>query len=378
MQAEMEKRSLGGAPFRHGRRNVMSSREKPDGARHRRGYLLAAALLAVPALLAGPAGAAKAPLAAGKADGRAPDTVRVATSKVSSTSMWWGMKSIAAKHNLKLEYVEIQTFADMQRAVASGQADITSLGYPNVPMMADQGITNVKIVSGAWSGSQNLIARTGSGINDWKDLEGKRVGVVPGSYAYIMFIVAASEHDVDLNRVSLVNMAPIPASMINALDRGQIDALVWVPPTLQLIRSQGIGNFAANIDIMDNAGLGGNPVGLLAANTSFIAQTDAFTRFMRAWVETIRFYQRNPVKWSQYIAALTGVERDIARASVGRGKGRVGLNLRVSRAGLTGAARQGPVFGFTKRDQSDKVLSYVDLSTLASVLKVREATLLVN
>jgi ABC-type nitrate/sulfonate/bicarbonate transport system substrate-binding protein len=304
------------------------------------------------------------------------DTVRVATPRTVITSVFWGLQSFAKKRNLKIEYVPAQTFADMQRGVASGQVDVTGLGYNNPAIMADQGITNVKIVAGWASGSQNLIARKGSGINTWSDLEGKSVGIIPGSYAAIMFIVAAREHRVDLDKVRLVNLNPIAASLVTALDRGQIDALVWVAPVMQQAISQDVAYAPSGINIADNGGLGGSPTGILAVNSDFMAKTSVFNRFLATYVETLRWYQRHRDKWARFVAFLTGVDPAIAKSSVGGGKLQGGLTLVVSRAGLLGAARQGPVFGYTRQDQSSKVLAYVDVEPLAKLLKVNASSLL--
>jgi ABC-type nitrate/sulfonate/bicarbonate transport system substrate-binding protein len=309
--------------------------------------------------------------------GAAVETIRISTARTVATAVLWWMASFSQKENLKIEIVPAFTFADFQRDLVTGRVDAAVLGYPNAASMADQGVDNVKIVAGAFTASQNLVARTGTEINDWSDLEGKTVGVVPGSYAYIMFLVAAREHRVNLNRVTLTNISPVPAVMLGALSQKQVDALVWVPPILQLAIAQNLAYLPRNINIQDNGGLGGATNGVLVVSSKLFANTQLFTRFLRVYVDTVRNAQRHPDRWAAFASQVAGVDTATARSTIGKGKIRTGFTFKVSRSGLVGAARLGPSFGYTRSDQSGKVLEYVELEPLARLLRVKPSSLLI-
>jgi ABC-type nitrate/sulfonate/bicarbonate transport system substrate-binding protein len=304
-------------------------------------------------------------------------TVRITTPRTVATSIYWALEPFANEKNLEIVYEAGQTFADMQRAIAQGDADAGPLGYTNPAIMADAGIENVKIVAGGWSGSQNVIAGTDSGINDWADLEGSKVGIVPGSYAAIMFTVAAEEQGVNLDEVELVNVTPVGTTIITALERKQIDAVaIWAPIMQEAVES-GVGYAPENIDMLANEGLGGAPDGLLGASTDFIANEDVFRRFIEAYVETVEHYQENPDEWATFIQELTGTNATIAEEAVKPGKLGTGLELKIAEAGILGSARLGPEFGYTKEDQTDAVMSYLELDTLAEVMGVEPDSLII-
>jgi NitT/TauT family transport system substrate-binding protein len=306
-----------------------------------------------------------------------PATVRITTPRTVATSIYWALEPFAKEKGLEIRYEAGQTFADMQRAIAQGDADAGPLGYTNPAIMADAGIDNVKIVSGGWTGSQNVIARTDSGINDWADLEGAKVGIVPGSYAAIMFTVAAEEAGVNIDEVELVNVTPVGTTIITALEREQIDAVAIWAPIMQEAVASGAGYAPENIDMLANEGLGGEPDGLLGASTSFIENEDVFTRFIEAYVETVEHYQENPDEWATFVAELTGVDEAIAQDAVEGGKLGTGLELKVAEAGILGSARLGPEFGYTKQDQTDAVMDYLELDTVAEVLGVEPSSMII-
>jgi ABC-type nitrate/sulfonate/bicarbonate transport system substrate-binding protein len=111
----------------------------------------------------------------------------------------WGIGPFAEASGFRVEYIPAGTNAEMQRNI-----EIGTLGYQSPAVMAEQNVTNVKIVAGEQLGGQNLIMRKGVELNSWKDLEGKRLGRPPGSYVAILFTLAAKENGVDLSRVSLL------------------------------------------------------------------------------------------------------------------------------------------------------------------------------
>jgi ABC-type nitrate/sulfonate/bicarbonate transport system substrate-binding protein len=127
--------------------------------------------------------------------------IRVSANRSASAVSLWGFDPFGKKYGLRVEVNAATTNADMQRAVQSGGVEIATLGYQMPAVMAEQKVSNVKIIAGASVGGQNLIMRKGAELRSWKDLEGKRIGRPPGTYVMILFTLAAQEFGVDLTKV---------------------------------------------------------------------------------------------------------------------------------------------------------------------------------
>jgi len=87
----------------------------------------------------------------------------------------WGIEPFAEKYGIRTEMIPIMTNADQQRALQTGGADVATQGYVNPAIIAEQNVTNVKIISGLYLGGQNLIMRKGVELKSWKELEAKRL-----------------------------------------------------------------------------------------------------------------------------------------------------------------------------------------------------------
>ena len=71
-----------------------------------------------------------------------------------------GNRSVRGEAGFQVEYVPAGTNAEMQRNIQSG-VEVGTLGYQSPAVMAEQNVSNIKIVAGVQSGGQNLIMRKG-------------------------------------------------------------------------------------------------------------------------------------------------------------------------------------------------------------------------
>src|SRR4029453_9323016 len=132
--------------------------------------------------------------------------VRIASARGVIFYPLWGIEPFAEKYGIRTEMIPIMTNADQQRALQTGGADVATQGYVNPAIMAEQNVTNVKIVSGLYLGGQNLIMRKGVELKSWKELEGKKIGRAPGTFAQVLFILAAEANNVAVSQINLVNV----------------------------------------------------------------------------------------------------------------------------------------------------------------------------
>jgi sulfonate transport system substrate-binding protein len=272
----------------------------------------------------------------------------------------WGLKPFAEKYGLRTEMVAIMTNADQQRALQVGDVEVATMGYQNPAIMAEQNVANVKVISGLYLGGQNLIMRKGVELKGWKELEGKKIGRAPGTFAQVLFILAAEANNVDVAKINLVNVTAVGTPELQALRNGDLDGLVMFSPTVDRGVVEGYGYYPPCCDISSTPTFDGRNQ-LLAANTEFLKDRDAAVSLLKAYVEAEDYYLHNRDKAIEVIMQFTGVSKDVVEEALKHATWEHRVDVRTAIA----IARQGPKFGFTKADMSDKVASYFDLSYLA-------------
>jgi sulfonate transport system substrate-binding protein len=289
-----------------------------------------------------------------------PKPVRITVARSVSGIPLWGIGPFAEAAGFRVEYIPAGTNAEMQRNLQSG-VEIGTLGYQSPAVMAEQNVTNVKIVAGEQLGGQNLIMRKGVELNSWKDLEGKRLGRPPGSYVAILFTLAAKENGVDLSRVSLLNTTSAGPAELQALKSGDLDGLVLWSPVIDRAVVEGYAYYPACCDIGQTEKYGGGNQ-ILAANTDFLKDRETAVKFLKAYADSLEFYVKNPEKAVRLITEYTGVSKEVIAEAWKHGIWDVRADVRT----MINVASQGPVFGFSKSDVSAKVPDYVDMSYLSA------------
>jgi sulfonate transport system substrate-binding protein len=286
--------------------------------------------------------------------------VRIASARGVNFVALWGMGPFAEKYGLRTEMIAALTNADQQRALQIGGAEIATLGYQNPAIMAEQNVTNIKVISGLYLGGQNLIMRKGVDVQTWKDLEGKKIGRAPGTFAQVLFILAAEANNVDISKINLVNVTAVGTAELQALKNGDLDGLVLFSPTVDRGVVEGYAYYPPCCDISSTATFDGRNQ-LLGANTEFLKDRQTAVNFLKAYVEAENYYVQNRDKAIEVIIQFTGVGKDVVNEALKHAT----LEHRVDVQTAVAIAKEGPQFGFTKADMSDKVASYFDLSYLS-------------
>jgi ABC-type nitrate/sulfonate/bicarbonate transport system substrate-binding protein len=286
--------------------------------------------------------------------------IRATLSRSLAAPFVWGFNPIGAKYGLRTEVVDGITNAEQQRNIQTGAVDVGSVGYQTAAIMAEQNVNNVKIIAGMYVSGQNLIMRKGVELKSWKDIEGKKIGRPPGSYAAILFTLAAEVNNVDLSKVNLVNTTAAGPAELQALKNGDLDGIVLWSPVIDRAVIDGYGYYPACCDIGATKEFGaGNQ--LLAANTEFLKNRKLAVTFLKAYIEAMDFYATNPDKTLALVAQYTGGTPAILSEALKHSR----WTYRVDIQNAINVGKQGPKFGFTKADMSDKVPAFIDLSYLA-------------
>ena len=272
----------------------------------------------------------------------------------------WGIGPFAEKYGIQAEMIPIMTNADQQRALQTGGADVATQGYANPAIMAEQNVSNVKIVSGLYLGGQNLIMRKGVELKNWKDLEGKKIGRAPGTFAQVLFVLAAEANGVDVSKINLVNVTAVGTAELQALKNGDLDGLVMFTPTVDRAVVEGYASYPACCDIGSTTKFGARNQ-LLAANTDFLKDRDTAVKFLKAYLDAEKYYLQNRDKAVEVATQYTGVSKEVVEEALKHAT----LEHRVDIQTAIEIAKEGPKFGFTKTDVSGSVASYFDLSYLS-------------
>ena len=287
--------------------------------------------------------------------GEAP-VVRIAASRGVVSAPIWNVSNHASRYGFSTQMSVLFTYADQQRAAQNKQTELATTGINNPAIIADQEITNLRMIAGQQFGGQNLILRKGVAANTWKELEGKTIGVVPGTYVRALFLIAAQEGGADLNKIKLVNVS-VGATALEALRKGDLDGVVLFAPMTDQVVVEGSGYYPPKLDV-GACSLGPANGGILA-NTDFQANKALAVNFMKAYVASLHEMQ-NEAAFVKVATQLAGIQPAVAQEAFRN----IVFSEMIDVKAIVEAARLGPRFGYTKADVSSKVAGLIDFGPL--------------
>lgn len=269
----------------------------------------------------------------------------------------------AKKYGIDVEIVPVKRYGDVQLALATGQIEFGVLGFFNIGTMADNNISNVKLIAGSSTGGQGLILRRGinAKVKTWKDLEGLKIGVAPNGGAHNIFRTLAEQKGVDLRKVEQVSFAGMGPEAVQALKTGDIDGLLSWEPTNARAVVEGIGEYSS---LRLEESTTGNINGALAVYAPFAAQhPDVVLNIVRTLVETTDYLNRNHDAWISVAAAKTGVSPAVVTEAIRH----CSIHYEMPEAQTKAFMKVMATFGVTKKDHTDAVDRYMDYSYLEKV-----------
>ena len=268
----------------------------------------------------------------------------------------------AKKHGVDLEVSILSHYTNLQIALTTNQMDFVVMGYSNLGLMEDMGFKNYRVIAGVFTGAQSLTLRNGVTAATWKDLEGKKIGSAPNSYADILFKTSAKLGGADLSKIHMVNFPPGPA-VSAALASGDIDGFVFWEPFNANAAVRKIGNYSS----LD---LGANPTkhnnAALYVNPEFAAKhKDIVAAVVAALVQSTDALNADPALFNQVVAKGTRASPEEIALAIPHGKLDYRLYQKEAKAllHLIGEA------GITKADRSGEVDKVFDYSYLMAATK---------
>jgi ABC-type nitrate/sulfonate/bicarbonate transport system substrate-binding protein len=103
--------------------------------------------------------------------------------------------------------------------------------------------------------------------------------------------------------------------------------------------------------------------GVMVANSSLYGNKTLMQNFMKAYVESMKYYIANPDKWATVGAQLTGANQTLLAAALKHQQATFNVDVKAAEE----AAKYGPKFGYATTDVSGQIPSIVDVSALSQV-----------
>jgi ABC-type nitrate/sulfonate/bicarbonate transport system substrate-binding protein len=245
----------------------------------------------------------------------APVKVKQGMLNVPALSPLWLLPEFAAKHNIQIETVMFQRFADARTALASGDLDLTAFGPQDISLAVGQGVKSLVGVAGVGSGNDCLLVRKGEDIRDWKALAGRPIGVGAGSISWLKFAASVQEHGLAYPSLKVINIVGGGGNYLKALQGKEIDlAVVWQPFCAQAI-VDGWGQYPT-IDHNRSKTVGGL-ISVLAVNRGFMEKhREAVQRLVVAYLDVLQVAQTDPARWAKIYAERAGLPLPVAAESI--------------------------------------------------------------
>jgi sulfonate transport system substrate-binding protein len=242
----------------------------------------------------------------------APVTLTVGYQKVGHLAPIALLADDLKKDGVELKLVEFARYADARTALLAGSLDVASVGPADLAISLANGSTNMVGIMGVGSSPKYVIARKNTKFESWDDIKGKKLAIAPGSAVWFQFAATLIEKGIPYNSFTAVNIQGGGANFDQALEKGEVDAVMTWEPFESIPVMKGYGYFAKNLDYSTSKAVGAE-LGMLVANkTAATEKRAAVQRFVSVYVAKMKELEAAPAKFGAAIASLTGLEPDVS------------------------------------------------------------------
>jgi ABC-type nitrate/sulfonate/bicarbonate transport system substrate-binding protein len=266
---------------------------------------------------------------------------------------------------IEIKLVEFARYADARTALLAGSLDVAAVGPADLAIALANGSTNMVGIMGVGSSPKYLIARNGTAFNSWDDIKGKKIAIAPGSAVWFQFAATLIEKGIPYNAINAVNIQGGGANFDQALEKGDVDALVTWEPFESIPVMKGYGYFAKNLDYSDSKAVGAELGMLVASKAAATGKRAAVQSFVTAYVAKMKELEASTPKFGTAIAALTGLDPEVSLkvASV------IKLGPVITVDQLKRQAKAFNELGVIPKDVSGEIDRYWDASFLDTAMK---------
>jgi sulfonate transport system substrate-binding protein len=204
------------------------------------------------------------------------------------------LSKVGAKPTLK--WTSFAAGPPINESFAAGQQDIGFLGDTPAIIGKSVGI-NTKIIGLTSTGPKSLavVVPTKSGIKTPKDLKGKKVAVVKGSYAHHLLVLVLQKGGLTTGDIEFINLSQ--ADIATSIANGTIDAAAIWEPLITKLETQGTVRVLA-----DGTGIKKGALVIIATNDFVTKHHDQTKAILKAYQRGADFIKANPREAAQLIA----------------------------------------------------------------------------
>jgi sulfonate transport system substrate-binding protein len=265
-------------------------------------------VMALPWQVAQAIGPAPAPLAQH-------ETLSIGYVKVGHLSPMLNVEEELKKFNIDVKRSEFVRYADARTALLSNSVDVSAVGPGDLAIAASQGSKNLVGLTGVGSSAKDLVVKKGVVINDFKDIAGKKIGIAPGSAVWFQFAMTLIEKGIPYSSFTPVNIQGGGTAFIQAMKRGDIDAMVlWEPFESQAV-SEGEAYFAKNTDYSKAKSVGAELGMLAASREAYTNKKEAIKRFLWVYLNAEEQMSKNNDMFADAYAKYTGLPLSVTKDS---------------------------------------------------------------
>lgn len=213
--------------------------------------------------------------------------------------------NIPVLYNSKATFRNFLFGPDMLEAGLGGNIDATTTGVvPAINLLAasDDWVIVCRLIDF----SCMTIARTGTGIKNYSDLKGRKLGVPFGSGAHPYVVQRLKENNLTIgtgpNNVELINVSPAESMVI--LQQGGVDAIGTWEPNSTMIEQKEIGS------VIDEK----RYIGFLTVRKNIIDNNpDEVVVLIKSFIEASLYVSKNREQTDEWFAKRSNLDRELLK-----------------------------------------------------------------
>lgn len=245
-----------------------------------------------------------------------PETLTIGYVKVGHVSPLHLVADTLKRMNIEVKRAEFVRYADARTALLSNSVDVSVVGPADLAIAASQGSKNLIGLTGVATSPKYLVVRKGVKIDTWDELKGKKVALAPGSAVWFAWAMTLVENNIPYNSFQPINVQGGGTAFVQALKRGDIDAmLLWEPFESQVV-AEGAAYFSKSLVDYSTSKAVGSELGLIAASgDAFAKRQEVLRRFLWAYLDAERQLAADGNKFAEVYSAYTGLPLEVTRES---------------------------------------------------------------
>ena len=241
-----------------------------------------------------------------------PVTLTVGYQKVGHLAPMVQLTDDLKKAGVELKLVEFARYADARTALLAGSLDVASVGPADLAIALANGSSNMVGIMGVGASPKYVIGKTGLKLDSWDDLKGKKVAIAPGSAVWFQFAATLIEKGIPYSAITAVNIQGGGANFNQALEKGEVDAIVTWEPFESIPVMKGYGYMAKGLDYSASKAVGAELGMLVATKAAATEKRAAVEAFVAAYVVKMKEMEGSKDKFATAIGQLTGLDAPVS------------------------------------------------------------------